>query len=161
MIRFSHANLFRKGVKTIRLQIDESEEYEDIQITIQCPRIDSRLSNLIEQIKQNYIPLIGLKEETTYSLIADDLYYIESVDSKTFIYDENHVYESNKKLYELEKLLESTHFIRISKNLIVNTMYVDHVRALFNGRFEATLTNGEKVIVNRHYAKSFKEKFLK
>ncbi|BAQ10988.1 hypothetical protein OXB_2517 [Bacillus sp. OxB-1] len=116
---------------------------------------------MIEQIKQNYISLIGLKEETTYSLIADDLYYIESVDSKTFIYDENHVYESNKKLYELEKLLESTHFIRISKNLIVNTMYVDHVRALFNGRFEATLTNGEKVIVNRHYAKSFKEKFLK
>jgi DNA-binding LytR/AlgR family response regulator len=70
------------------------------------------------------------------------------------------VYESDMYLYEIENMLTGTHFIRISKNLIVNTALIESVRALFNGKFEASLTNGEKVIVNRHYVNAFKEKFL-
>ncbi|MBE1554715.1 LytTR family DNA-binding domain-containing protein [Sporosarcina limicola] len=144
----------------IRLKIDDSKDYTDIEILIKCPEIDRRLTSLIEHIKQNYITLVGVNEERSHSLIAYNLYYVESIDNKTFFYDEKVVYESTLKLYELEELLQETPFIRISKNLIVNTAYVEHVRALFNGKFEATLSNGEKVIVNRHYAKAFKNKFL-
>ncbi|QUW22408.1 LytTR family transcriptional regulator DNA-binding domain-containing protein [Sporosarcina sp. Marseille-Q4063] len=116
---------------------------------------------LIELIKQNTIILTGRKNGHTYSLVAKELYYIESVENKSFLYKQKEVYESDLKLYEFEQLVEGTNFIRISKNLIVNTSHIDSVRALFNGRFEATLTNGEKVIINRHYVKAFKTKFLK
>ena len=88
------------------------------------------------------------------------MYYIESIDNHSFLYSEKDVYESDLKLYEIENMLTGTHFIRVSKNLIVNTVLIDNVRALFNGKFEASLMNGEKVIVNRHYVKAFKEKFL-
>ena len=127
---------------------------------IKCPKIDEKILRLIEQLKQNEIILTGRKDERTYSLIAKDLYYIESVDNKLFLYDHKEIFESDLKLYEFEQLVEGTDFIRISKNLIVNTSYIVSVRALFNGRFEAILTNSEKVIVNRHYVKTFKEKFL-
>lgn len=144
----------------IRLLIDESEEHDEIEIIIKCARIDERLARLIEQINHYEITLTGKRDARTYSLAAEDLYYFESVDNKSFLYDEKEVYESDLKLYELEQLVDGTHFIRISKNLIVNTTHIESVRALFNGKFEATLTNGEKVIVNRHYVKTFKEKFL-
>lgn len=88
------------------------------------------------------------------------MYYIESVDNKTFIYTERDVFENNFKLYELVERLKDTSFIRISKHLIVNIDYIQNVRALINGKFEALLTNGEKVIVNRHYVKAFKDKFI-
>lgn len=144
----------------IRLKVHESEEYNEVEIIINCPQIDKRLERLIEQIKQTTITINGTKQGRSYSLIVDDTYYIESIDNHSFLYHEDDVYESDLKLYEIEDMLVGTNFIRISKNFIVNTSYIESVRALFNGKFEASLTNGEKVIVNRHYVKLFKEKFL-
>ena len=144
----------------IRLIIDQSAEHEEVEIIIKCSQIDDRLARLIEQIKQYDTRLLGILDGKTYSLIAVDILYIESVENTSFLYDEKEMYESNLKLYELETSLKHTHFIRISKNMIVNTTYIKSVRALFNGKFEALLTNSEKVIVNRHYVKAFKEKFL-
>ena len=144
----------------IRLKVHESEEYNEVEIIINCSQIDKRLERLIEQIKQTTITITGTREGRSYSLIVDDTYYIESIDNHSFLYHENDVYESDLKLYEIEDILVGTNFIRISKNLIINTAYIESVRALFNGKFEASLTNGEKVIVNRHYVKSFKKKFL-
>lgn len=140
--------------------IDESEEHDEVEIIIKCPRMDERLARLIEQIKHYEIKITGKRDGRTFPLAAEDVFYIESVDNKAFLYDEEAVYESELKLYELERLVEGTHFIRVSKNLIVNTTHIESVRALFNGKFEATLTNREKVIVNRHYVKAFKAKFL-
>lgn len=147
-------------MRIIDITIDECEDYEKIEILIKCPKIDDRVLRLIEQLKQNEVILTGRKDDRTYSLVAKDLYYIESVDNKLFLYDQIEIFESDLKLYEFEQLVEGTSFIRISKNLIVNTSTIESVRALFNGRFEAILMNGEKVIVNRHYVKAFKEKFL-
>lgn len=140
--------------------IDESAEHDGVEIIIKCPRMDERLARLIEQIKHYEITLTGKRGAQTYLLATEDVYYFESVDNKSFLYNQKDVYESDLKLFELEQLVEGTHFIRVSKNLIVNTAHIESVRALFNGRFEATLTNGEKAIVNRHYVKAFKEKFL-
>ncbi|KAA0965899.1 LytTR family transcriptional regulator [Sporosarcina sp. ANT_H38] len=150
----------QKGVVIIRLTIHESEEYDEVEIIIKCQQIDNRLERLIEQIKQTTTTINGTRDGRTYSLVVDNVYYIESIDNRSFLYNEKDVYENDLKLYEIEKMLVGTHFVRISKNLVVNTAYIESVRALFNGKFEASLTNGEIVIVNRHYVKLFKEKFL-
>jgi len=144
----------------IRLTVNESKNYNEVEIIINCPQIDNEIRKLIKQIKQLQITLTGTKDGRTYSLHADNVYYIESIDNRSFLYNEKDIYESDLKLYEIENMLAGTNFIRFSKNLIVNTVLIDSVRALFNGKFEASLTNGEKVIVNRHYVKAFKEKFL-
>ncbi|MHA6260843.1 LytTR family DNA-binding domain-containing protein [Sporosarcina sp. CAU 1771] len=135
-------------MRIIRLTINESDTQKDVEIIINCPRIDAQLNRLINQIKQFELTLTGKRNDTTYILSISDLFYFESVDNKTFLYDEKDVYQSDLKLYELEQLVQNTNFIRISKNLIVNTSYIENVRALFNGKFEAILLNGEKVIVN-------------
>lgn len=142
------------------MTINESEKYDEVEITINCSHIDNRLERLINQINQLTITLTGTRDGRTFSLFMDNLYYIESIDNQTFLYEENEVYKSDLKLYEFDQLLVDTYFIRISKNLIVNTAHIDSVRALLNGKFEASLTNNEKVIVNRHYVRAFKDKFL-
>lgn len=144
----------------IRLKIEECASYEEVEIIIKCRKIDRRLAKIIEIIQQNELPLMGVKEGRTYKLAIENIYYMESVDNKTFLYDDKDVYDCNLKLYELEKMLIETRFIRISKNLILNITYVESVKALFNGRFEAILSNNEKVIINRHYVKAFKEKMM-
>lgn len=144
----------------IDLKIIESAEYEKTQIIIKCAKVDHRLKRIIEKIEQSNIMLSGEKEERIYSLDAESFYYIEAVDNRTFIYTEKEVFENNLKLYELVERLKDTSFIRISKHLIVNINHIHSVRALINGKFEVLLANEEIVIVNRHYVKAFKEKFI-
>ena len=80
-----------------------------------------------------------------------DIYYIESVDKKTFVYLENAVYRTDFRLYQLKNKLQTYGFVQISKSCILNINVLDSIRPLFNSRMEATLKNGEKVNINRNY----------
>ena len=62
------------------------------------------------------------------------------------------------KLYELEELFCGTDFFRASKSYIVNLKKVKSIRPAFNGRFEAHMKNGEKVMISRQYVPVLKEK---
>ena len=85
-----------------------------------------------------------------------DVCYIESMDGKTFLYTNERVFESAHRLYELEELLKSRHFLRISKSMLVNLMKIQAIQPAFNGRFTAVLRSGEKVIISRNYVKALK-----
>lgn len=142
----------------MKLTIHEVPGATETEITINCRNVDERLQQLIRRIKQ-YTYIFQAKTKSGQCLIpAEEIYYIDSVDSKTFLYAEKDVYNSSETLSELEnRLLDST-FIRISKNCILNTAFLESVQPLWNNRLEAHLTNGEKLIITRHYIKSLKEK---
>lgn len=87
-----------------------------------------------------------------------DIYYFESVDNRVFAYCEKRVFEVKQKLYELESQFERTDFVRISKSVIANLSKVEKFIPSFNSRFEALLSNGERVVVSRQYVPKIKEK---
>lgn len=143
----------------MKLIIEESLEQEEVEITIKCSLLDERLKKLIAQIRAYSFSIKGTSDKETKNIPLENIYYFESVDEITFMYCADTVYKCEKKLYELENILHATSFVRISKSIILNIEYLAHVKPLFDGKFEATLDNKEKVIVNRHYVKAFKEKF--
>ena len=63
-----------------------------------------------------------------------------------------------KKLYEIMEEYAHTDFLRISKSGIVNVSKIAYLKPTLNGRFEATLKNGEKIIISRQYVVNLKEK---
>ncbi|WOV86847.1 LytTR family DNA-binding domain-containing protein [Sporosarcina oncorhynchi] len=143
------------------MKIEESKDFDEVEIIIRCSEIDDQLAGLIRQINQMAMTFTGKLEGRIHSIDLHDVLYIETVDNQTFLCTSTDVFESDLKLYTFEERLKETHFLRISKHLIVNMKQIESVRALLNGKFEALLDTGEKVIVNRHYAKSFREYFLR
>jgi DNA-binding LytR/AlgR family response regulator len=89
--------------------------------------------------------------------IVSEIYYIESVDKRTYIYLENGVGECVLRLYELEEMLSTAYFLRISKSCIVNIAYVKSITLMINRNLLLTMRNGEKVIVSRRYVKKINE----
>lgn len=122
--------------------------------------MDERLTRLIEQIKLYTFSITAEKDGINIPVPLENIFYFESVDNKTFLYLNKDIYRCDKKLYELEEMLKNTAFVRISKSCILNTSFVSTVRAQFSGRLEATLKNGEKLIVSKHYIKDFRDKFI-
>ena len=88
---------------------------------------------------------------------TDQIYYIESVDKRSFVYTKAGCYETKHRLYELEELLDSR-FLRSAKAMIVNIRKIRSVKSELNGRMRAELLNGEQIIISRAYVKELKEK---
>ncbi|MBP3886607.1 MAG: LytTR family transcriptional regulator [Cellulosilyticum sp.] len=89
---------------------------------------------------------------------ASDIYYIESVDKRSFIYGENTVYESPLRLYQLLEELSDVGFVQVSKSCIVNINVLVCIKPLLNSRLEATLRNGECIYVTRKYVPIIRKK---
>ena len=144
----------------MKLIVKQSNEYKEPEIMVSYRNIDKRLSKLIELIKLFSFSIKAQKDNTVVSVALEDVYYFDSVDNKVFLYTENEVYHCDKKLYEIEEAYCSTTLARVSKNCILNIIYVASVQTQLSGRLAATLKNGEKIIISRHYIKGFRNKFF-
>lgn len=136
-------------------QIEPSQEEE---IVVKCHEINDEVLGIVQRLKRNENMLLGSKDSEVFRLTVKDVYYIESVDNKTFIYCLENVYESKLRLYELEEQLSGTKLFRCSKSMIINLAKVRSVAPSINGRFEARLTNGESVIISRQYVPKLKKR---
>lgn len=142
----------------MKINIEQSKAYSEVEITIKCNSLDENLENLISSIRLYGSTISGKKGGKTYFLKPENILYFDTVDEKVFIYTANNVYETNLKLYEIEQRFVSTSIIRVSKSIVLNLLKIDYVSPLLNGRIEAVLQNGEKVIISRQYVPVFKSK---
>jgi len=100
--------------------------------------------------------LIAYIDSEVHWINPSDVFYIEAVDRKVFLYCEKEVYESKQKLYELEEL-DIDGFVRISKSTIANIHKIKAFIPSLSGNAEAVLTNKERIVISRRYMSSLKE----
>lgn len=141
----------------MRITIEIPEPGEEEEIIVRCASMDDRLLKLIRAFWAEE-KLVGYIEDRIVKLSLKDVYYFEAVDNKIFAYTAKEAFEIHKKLYEIEKDFEHTDFLRISKSAIVNVSKIAYIKPVFNGRFEAQLKNGEKIIISRQYVLELKKK---
>lgn len=142
----------------MKINIEQSDAYGEVEITIKCSAIDESLENLIASIRLYNAAISGKREGRTYFLKPEDVFYFDTADEKVFIYTADSVYETNLKLYEIEERFAGGGMIRVNKATILNLIKIDSVSPLLNGRIEAMLQNGEKIIISRQYVPAFKNK---
>ena len=135
-------------------QIDTNKSEE---IVINCYEINNEVLQIVEKLKKSETVLLGSKDSEMFQIELKDIYYIESVDNKTYICMQKNVFESKLKLYEIEELIKNTKLFRCSKAMILNLAKIRSVSPSVNGRFEAKLLNGESVIISRQYVPNLKK----
>ena len=129
----------------MRITIIEPDDKDEDEIIIRCRHLDKRLLKLIYAIKAGEDKITALHDGNYFQVAPEDIYYFEAVDNKVF-------------MYELERLFQGTDFFRASKSCIVNLAKVKSLSPAFNGRFEALMRNGERVMISRQYVPVLKEK---
>ena len=142
----------------MKIIIEDRKDEEEDELIIRCRHMDDSLLKLIYAIKAGKEKLTAMKGDQFFQIEPKEVYYFETVDNKVFIYLEKGVFETKYRLYELEERYRETDFLRISKSFIMNLSKVQHLSPAFNGRFEATMKNGEKLVISRQYVPALKEK---
>ena len=129
------------------------EENAVIQVAELTDSVRSAVDLLENQCRT--VPVVS--EGKTMMCRTDQIYYIESVDKRSFIYTKAGCYETKYRLYEREELLDSR-FLRCAKAMIVNIRKIRSVKSELNARMRAELLNGEQIVISRGYVKDLKEK---
>lgn len=126
-------------------------------VEIHCREVTSETERLERYISRFDERLQATSEGNTYNVQIDEILYIESVDKKTFLYTTGHVLQTEKRLYELEELLDDKTFFRASKSVIVNLNKITKLKPEVTRNILATLTNGEVIVISRRNVKALKE----
>ncbi len=138
----------------IKTKMDES--CSEIEILIKYAQSNEQIDHLINLLRSFDMQIKCDSDGTEKMINVFDIYYIESVDKKTFVYLESGVYHSQYRLYQLKDKLHEYGFVQISKSCLLNIDILESMRPLFNSRMEATLKNGEKLNINRNYLNEVK-----
>lgn len=140
------------------IKLEENLTQENIEVLIKYARMNHTVKKLVSLIKSIDSTVRCHSEQHEIWVNASDIYYIESVDKKTFVYCEKSVYHSEYRLYQLIDKLQFSGFVQISKSCLINIHVLESIRPLINSRLEATLSNGERINVTRKYVANIKAK---
>ena len=126
-------------------------------LEIHCHSISDEVREIVAFVKSRQGQLTGTADERQYEIAVANIFYIESVDNKVFLYTRDKVYETKQKLYELEEMLKEKRFLRVSKSTLLNLMKVNSIKPSLNSRFTAVLFSGEQVVITRKYVPELKK----
>lgn len=145
----------------MKIKFLECEELDHIQISYSAKY--SKEIQYIRQLLQNYMTHIkGFDEEhNTCYIRVMDIYYLEIVDSKCFIYTKDLTYKASLMFKDLKIKLIKHGFVPCSKSIIVNMHHVIQCRVYTECRRVLTMDNGEQIVVNRKFRKQFDEEYAK
>lgn len=140
----------------MRVIYQETKEGEEEAIIVRCAKMTEELERIVRSLDCVVGGVSAYKDGNIYKIALGRVYYFEVVDDKSFIYCKRQVYECRYKLYEFAEMTAGTRFFRATKSTIINADKIECVSPTLSGRFIATLTNGEKVVVSRQYVSELK-----
>jgi DNA-binding LytR/AlgR family response regulator len=135
----------------MKISIEEINNELAEEILIRCHEVDDEIYEIVNKLNTENLILLGYQNDRVHRIKLSDIYYLEAVDGKVFIYCNDNVFEVKQKLYELEELCKGKNCFRASKSTILNIAKISSIYPTISGRFEAVLDNGERAVVSRQY----------
>ncbi len=142
----------------IKLRLNKTTQ-ESIQEKLTEKNIEISEESKLILTEEDYVgdTLECRDEEGRVIVNTESICYMESVGHDVYVYADNMKYKTKLRIYQLEKLLPSDRFIRISNSIIIKKNSIRHIKPALSCKFYLTLFNGDVVDVTRTYYYKFKE----
>ena len=89
----------------MRLIMKENPNKQEPEVTIEYKELSANVKRVSNYVRSVDKVISCKKENEEYSVPINEIYYMESVDKKGFIYTGTDVYQTSHRLLELEKML--------------------------------------------------------
>lgn len=108
-------------------------------------------------LDSNMAGLLG--DDSSVRIGISDIYYIENVERKLFIYTKSDVYRLEGSMSDVETNAADTGLVMISRTCIMNAEHLKEMKQIRNSHLEAVMDNDERLIVSRKYLPDIKAIF--
>ncbi|MBQ4640667.1 MAG: LytTR family transcriptional regulator DNA-binding domain-containing protein [Clostridia bacterium] len=136
----------------------ERTEKGENEVIIRCTQMTQEIEQLLLFLQSPQRKLVGSRDGTQVVIAPAEILYIESVDGKTFVCTAGDVLQVEHTLIQLEQMLNTVNFFRCSKSMILNIDKVAALKSLASNRIDATMKNGEHILISRTYASDFRRR---
>ena len=142
----------------MKVEVNIDKNCKETKIVIHTQDINDKVIKFIENWQNKEMEeLHGFKDDEMYLLNQNNIETIYAEEGKVYAREKEKIYLLKKRLYELEEILNSDKFVRISNSEIVNMKKVQKMNFKFSGTIILFFTNNEKTYVSRRYLKKIKE----
>lgn len=141
----------------MKYTIEQISQGED-ELILRYQRLTEEVEHILNFMKLPQRKLIGIKGNAQSIIDLAEILYVESVDRKTFVYTVDDVFQIDFSLAQSEQILNTVNFFRCSKSMIINIDKITQLSSLASNRIDATLINGEHIIISRTYASDFRKR---
>ena len=128
-------------------------------VIIEYPQWNESVERLVRKISRMDLAFTGRTADKSIQISISEIYYIENVERKLFLYTRDEVYRFDGTMSDIESSIYNTGLVRISRTCIMNTDFLKEIRQIRNSHLEAVMDNGEKLIVSRKYLPDIKKIF--
>ena len=140
----------------VEIRIDSS--YTDPKIIILTASMTDEISCIAKKLSDDTPQILsGYKDGKLEILDQEDLIRVYANSGKVFASTHKGEYVLRLRLYELEKRLPASQFIRISNSELINLKKVSHFDLSFTGTICVELSNDITTYVSRRYVSALKK----
>ena len=144
----------------MKVQLTVHEQYKEIEVHVFTNTYTDEVEQLMKTLKSPKTTIIdGYNATEIRMLKLEDIFTIYVEDGKVYFQTAEEEFESKRKLYELETLLESS-FVKINKSTLVNLSKIVSIQMGIVSTPQLLLDNETTVHVSRKYFKLLKEKLM-
>ena len=140
----------------MRYTINRITDGED-ELILNYQELNAEVEEALFFMEKRIKKLMGKKNGETVIFSPQDILYVEKVDNSTFAYTVDNEIQLDMSLYSVERMLGDSNYFRCSKSMILNVNKVERLKSMSSNRIDATLTNGEHIIISRTYASDFRK----
>lgn len=133
-------------------EITLPEDYVEVHYREETEKI-----RIIRGFFSSFQSITGKKENKLYKLYPGSIYYLEVVERKLFAYQEKDVCQLEYSMRHFLECFGDQGFVQIGKSMLVNLYKIECVKADLNMRLRLIMDNGEVLVLNRTYKKTFLE----
>lgn len=136
--------------------INHRDEGEN-ELVLNYTRADAEVEEVLAFMEKKQKRLIGKVDGEKVVFSPEEILYIEKVDDRTYAYTKEQVLQLDISLATAEAILDRAHFFRCSKSMILHVNKVERLKSLPSNRIDATMLNGEHILISRTYASDFRK----
>ena len=142
----------------MKITINVEPSAAETSLLVTCKELTPQVEKLLAAIRILDKQITANKGDSVCLIDLADIFYIEALERKTFIYTDKEVFDSEMKLYELEAALAQYNFVRVSKNTICSLSKIKTLKSEVDRKIKITMENGYQIIASRMYADELRKK---
>ena len=142
----------------MKITINVEPSVAETSLLVTCKELTPQVEKLLAAIRILDKQITANKGDSVCLIDLADIFYIEALERKTFIYTDKEVFDSEMKLYELEAALAQYNFVRVSKNTICSLSKIKTLKSEVDRKIKITMENGYQIIASRMYADELRKK---
>lgn len=139
----------------------KEENLKENYLELHYDKMDDETSAVLDRLRDTLRYVEGTSGDKKVTIALTDIYYVETVDRKTFAYAKDACIEIKEALRDVLEEYSGAGFARISKSAVVNIYKIKKLQGDVNMRVIIYLKNDEKLIMNRSYKNEFYERLNK